>query len=78
MAKTDKNNLEERGVKALESISKSLGELNDWFYNLDADMWQERLEWYLNEFYQIAKSKTVGTSNRPERGSERIQEKSEE
>lgn len=78
MAKTDKSNLEERGVKALESISKSLGELNDWFYDLDADMWQERLEWYLNEFYQIAKSKTVGTSNRPERGSERIQEKSEE
>ena len=40
-------------------------------------MWQERLEWYLNEFYQIAKAKTVGNTNRPERGSERIQEKSE-
>ena len=76
----EKNNdksLEERGVKALESIANSLGEINDWVYDLDADMWQERLEWYLNEFYQIAKSKTVGTSNRPERGSERIQEKTE-
>ena len=75
----NKNNksLEERGVKALESIATSLGEINDWVYDLDADMWQERLEWYLNEFYQIAKSKTVGTSNRPERGSERIQETTE-
>jgi len=75
----NKNNksLEERGVKALESIASSLGDINDWVYDLDADMWQERLEWYLNEFYQIAKSKTVGTSNRPERGSERIQETTE-
>jgi len=44
---------------------------------LDADMWQERFEWYLNEFYQIAKSKTVGTSNRPSRDAERIQENTE-
>lgn len=56
MAETNKNkSLEERGVKALESIGKSIGEINDWVYDLDADMWQERLEWYLNEFYQIAK-----------------------
>ena len=81
MAKTTKTtsneNLEERGVKALESIGKSIGEINDWIYDLDADMWQERLEWYLNEFYQIAKTKTVGTTNRPERGSERNQENTE-
>ena len=74
----DEKSLEERGVKALESIANSLGDINDWFYDLDADLWQERFEWYLNEFYQIAKSKTVGTTNRPERGSERIEEKSEE
>lgn len=81
MAKTTKTtsneNLEERGVKALESIGKSIGEINDWVYDLDADMWQERFEWYLNEFYQIAKSKTVGTSNRPTRESERSQENKE-
>ena len=81
MAKTTKTtsneNLEERGVKALESIGKSIGEINDWIYDLDAGMWQERFEWYLNEFYQIAKSKTVGTSNRPTRESERIQENNE-
>jgi len=75
---TSKENLEERGVKALESIGKSIGEINDWLYDLDADMWQERLEWYLNEFYQIAKSKTVGTSNRPPRDAERIENKKEE
>ena len=74
---TKAKSLEERGVKALESIAGSIGDINDWLYELDADMWQERLEWYLNEFYQIAKSKTVGTSNRPERGSERIQETTE-
>jgi len=76
--KTDKEiSLETRGVKALESIASSLGDINDWVYDLDADMWQERLEWYLNEFYQIAKAKTVGNTNRPERGSERIQETTE-
>ena len=74
---TEKKSLEERGVKALESIASSLGEINDWFYDLDADLWQERFEWYLNEFYQIAKAKTVGTTNRPTRESERIQEKPE-
>ena len=74
---TKAKSLEERGVKALESIAGSIGDINDWLYELDADMWQERLEWYLNEFYQIAKTKTVGTTNRPERGSERIQENTE-
>lgn len=74
---TKTKSLEERGVKALESIADSIGDINDWLYDLNTDMWQERLEWYLNEFYQIAKSKTVGTSNRPERGSERIQETTE-
>ena len=77
MAEKKNNSLEERGVKALESIANSLGDINDWVYDLDADMWQERLEWYLNEFYQIAKAKTVGNTNRPDRGSERIQAKNE-
>ena len=74
---TNSKSLEERGVKALESIAGSIGDINDWVYELDADMWQERLEWYLNEFYQIAKSKTVGTTNRPSRDAERIQENTE-
>ena len=48
--KTEEQILQERAVKALESISTSLGDINDWFYELNADLWQERLEWYLNEF----------------------------
>lgn len=77
MATEKDKNLEERGVKALESIASSLGDISDWVYDLDADLWQERLEWYLNEFYQIAKAKTVGTTNRPPRESERIKTKTE-
>lgn len=73
----NEKSLEERGVKALESIASSLGDINDWVYDLNSDMWQERLEWYLNEFYQIAKAKTVGNTNRPDRGSERIEAKTE-
>jgi hypothetical protein len=71
--KTEEQILQERAVKALESISTSLGDINDWFYELNSDLWQERLEWYLNEFYQIAKAKTVGDTNRPERARERTQ-----
>ena len=35
---------------------------------------EERLEWYLNEFYQIAQ--TVGTTNRPEKEEVRESKKS--
>ena len=62
----------------MNQLLDSIGDINDWLYELDGDMCQERLEWYLNEFYQICRtSKTVGTTNRPERGSERIQENTE-
>lgn len=74
---TKEQDLEERGVKALESIASSLEGVNDWLYDLDADLWQERLEWYLNEFYQIAKAKTVGSTNRPPRDAERTQEQTD-
>ena len=61
---------------ALDHMEEEIRELMQ-ERELRGDMWQERLEWYLNEFYQIAKTKTVGTTNRPERGSERIQENTE-
>lgn len=67
----DSLSVEERGVKALERIAVALEDINDWCYSLETKAWSERLEWYLNEFYNIAKTKTVGTSNRPEIGSER-------
>jgi hypothetical protein len=64
--------VEERGIKALERIAVSLEDINDWVYSLETKAWSERLEWYLNEFYMIAKTKQVGGStNRPEKSSER-------
>lgn len=59
--------LNERGVDALEKIAGSLGNINDWVYNLNTDAWSERLEWYLNEFYLLAKAKTMGTIDRPKK-----------
>jgi|TARA_B110000263_G_C15201018_1_gene460647 hypothetical protein len=58
-------NLEERGVKALESIAESFQTIEDSILEIDFPMWSERLEWYLNEFFNIAKSRNVGASDRP-------------
>jgi hypothetical protein len=57
--------LNKRGVEAMESIAKSLEGINDWVYTLNTAAWSERLEWYLNEFYLIAKAKTVNSTERP-------------
>lgn len=59
--------LNNRGVEAMERIATSLEGINDWVYSLNTAAWSERLEWYLNEFYLIAKAKTVGSANRPTR-----------
>ena len=40
--------IEERGVKALESIAHSTQDISDWLYDLDTAGWSTRLEWYLN------------------------------
>ena len=64
----DKKSLEERGVKALESIAESFQTIEDSILDLDIPMWSERLEWYLNEFYLVAKSKVISSeSTRPAR-----------
>jgi hypothetical protein len=64
----DNKSLEERGVKALESIAESFQTIEDSILDLDIPMWSERLEWYLNEFYLVAKSKVISSeSTRPER-----------
>jgi hypothetical protein len=65
------NSLEERKVKALENIANTLEDLNDWFYSTETDVWSDRIAFYLNEFYQLAKAKTVGPTNRPTRDAER-------
>ncbi len=64
----DKKSLEERGVKALESIAESFQIIEDSILDLDIPTWTERLEWYLNEFHLVAKSKVISSSSsRPER-----------
>lgn len=77
MANND-NSLEERKVEAYEQMAKAFGRIADALeerndYNEDVGLveWSERLEWYLNEFFQIFKTRTKGNSNRPERDSER-------
>jgi hypothetical protein len=60
--------VEERVTTALESIAESFRTIEDSILDLDIPMWSERLEWYLNEFHLIAKSKVIdSSSNRPER-----------
>tara|TARA_B100000287_G_scaffold266292_1_gene250461 strand:- start:4716 stop:5114 length:399 start_codon:yes stop_codon:yes gene_type:complete len=61
MAKT----IEERAVIALESIAVSFRTIEDTLDDLDVPIWSERLEWYLNEFYTIAKTESRGVSERP-------------
>jgi len=61
----EQQELNKRGVEAMERIAKSLEGINDWVYGLNTAGWSERLEWYLNEFYQLAKAKTIGSANRP-------------
>ena len=51
--------LDTRGVEALESIAESFRTIEDSILDLDIPMWSERLEWYLNEFHLIAKSKVI-------------------
>ena len=63
----EKKSLEERGVVAIESIAKSFETLEDVILDLDLESWTERLEWYLNQFYLLAKSKIIdSSSDRPE------------
>tara|TARA_Y100000034_G_C6792791_1_gene355086 strand:- start:1 stop:216 length:216 start_codon:yes stop_codon:yes gene_type:complete len=60
--------VEERVTTALENIAESFQTIEDSILDLDIPMWSERLEWYLNEFHLIAKSKVIGSSSsRPER-----------
>ena len=43
--------LEERKVKALERIANVLDALTLWFEEIDKDEWNDRIEWYLSEYY---------------------------
>lgn len=67
METSNKKDLNERGVKALERIAVSLEGINNFVFELDTASWSQRLEWYLNEFYELSKAKTIGGSNRPKK-----------
>ena len=45
--------LEERKVKALETIATSVDALSLWFEEIDKDEWGERIQYYLSEFHEI-------------------------
>jgi uncharacterized protein YozE (UPF0346 family) len=64
----------EKMAKAFDKIGDALEERNDYLEDMNLADWSERLEWYLNEFFQIYKSKKVGSTNRPPRDAERITE----
>lgn len=49
--------LEIRKVKALEKISDSLEDISAWLEDIDKDDWSNRIQYYLTEFYKIAKPK---------------------
>lgn len=44
--------LQERQVKALEKIAVSVDALTLWFEEIDKEDWDNRLQYYLNEFHQ--------------------------
>ena len=50
--------LEERKVKALEKIAASTDALALWFEEKDFSQWDERLQFYLHEFMNVAKGKS--------------------
>lgn len=47
-----KQELEERKVRALEKIAVSLDTLTLWFEEIDKEDWDNRLQFYLNEFHK--------------------------
>ena len=48
--------LEQRKVKSLEKIEKSLDGLTSWFEEIDKADWDQRLQYYLGEFYKMRKT----------------------
>ena len=44
--------LKERKVKALEKIANVLDALTLWFEDIDKEVWSNRIQWYLAEYYE--------------------------
>jgi hypothetical protein len=57
MTDEQKSELELRKVKALEKIGNSLDALTIWFEEIDKDDWNDRIQYYLHEWYKSTKPK---------------------
>lgn len=57
--------LETRKVKALEKIANSLDALTIWFEEINKTEWSERAQYYLYEFYNMAKTNENTTPTPP-------------
>jgi hypothetical protein len=55
MKEEEKHELELRKVKALEKIANSVDALTIWFEEIDKEDWNQRIQFYLSEFYKMAK-----------------------
>lgn len=54
--KTPSTDLQERQVKALETIANAIDALSLWFEEIDKDEWGDRTQFYLAEFMKVAKN----------------------
>lgn len=61
--KTEEEKLELRKVKALEKIANSLDALTMWFEEIDKTDWDERLQYYLSEFYSMRMKELANKEN---------------
>jgi hypothetical protein len=55
MKEDEKDALELRKVKALEKIANSIDALTIWFEEIDKEDWNQRIQFYLSEFYNVVK-----------------------
>lgn len=51
--RTKRIELEELKVKHLEKLSTSVDILTLWFEEIDKEDWDNRLQYYLNEFHKV-------------------------
>ena len=59
----EKEFLEIRKIEALEKIAESLNDLTNWFEDIDKDEWGDRMQFYLAEFFKLAKGNEETSDN---------------
>lgn len=58
--KVENQILEERKVKALETIATTLDAFTLWVEEIDKEAWGERIEFYLAEFHKLVPKEEEG------------------